>query len=159
MQKIIEVDLATPDDEPQLMDMCRELHQENGVFDMSEQCVRDTLRLAFEKKGGTIGVIRGKDKLEAAILMLICRLWYSDEWHIEELFSFCRPEFRKSNNAKALIHFAKKCADELEVPLIIGVMSNTRTEAKVELYKRQLSKPSGAFFFYNTKSEHIIRPQ
>lgn len=149
--EIIEVDLAGPDDEEEVMEMCWDLNRENGVFVMNEGCVRNTLRLAFEKQGGTIGVIRGNEKIEAMIFMLVARFWYSEEWHIEELFSYCRPEYRKSNNAKALIHFAKKCADELQVPLVIGVMSNTRTEAKVELYRRQLNKPAGAFFFYNTK--------
>lgn len=151
MQKIIEVDLATHADEPELMEMCRALHKENAMFEMSEDCVRDTLRTAFDKRGGTIGVIRGEKRLEGMIYLLICRFWYSNEWHLEELLNWVRPEHRKSNNAKALINFAKKCSDELMVPLVIGVMSNIRTEAKIELYKRQINKPAGAFFFYGTK--------
>jgi hypothetical protein len=37
----------------------------------------------------------------------------------------------------------------MEMPLLIGVLSNHRTEAKVRLYERQFGKPTGAFFLYN----------
>ncbi len=133
------------------MAMCRMLHAENGLFDMSETRVRNVIKMALDRKGGILGVIGEPGQIEAMIFMLISQIWHSDQWHLEELFSYCRPEFRKSNNAKHLIKFAKRCADELDLPLIIGVISNDRTAQKVELYRRQFQKPAGAFFCYNTK--------
>jgi hypothetical protein len=81
--------------------------------------------------------------------MLISSFWYSDEYCLEELFSYVRPEFRRSSNAKDLVEFGKRCSKEIGIPLVIGVVSNIRTQAKVSLYKRQLSDPVGAYFAYN----------
>lgn len=142
------VRVATPDDETEVMDLCHALHEENGLFSMDDDRVRGTLRMAFDKKGGLLGVIGDPGQIEAMIYMLFAQFWYSTDWHLEELFSYCRPEYRKSNNARHLIDFAKKCSDEIGLPLMIGIVSNTRTEAKIELYKRQLKKPVGSFFLY-----------
>lgn len=147
----IPVRLATPGDEPEIMEMCRMLHSENGAFPMDDDLVRSQLQLAFAKKGGMLGVIGEPGHLQGMIYLLIAHFWYSREWHLEELFSWVHPNHRRSNNAKNLIGFAKHCADELKIPLVIGIISNTRTEAKVELYKRQLKKPAGAFFIYGGK--------
>lgn len=147
-----QVRLAQPSEEDDLMEMCRMLHEENGLFPMSEDRVRQVLRMAFERKGGILGVIGDTGKIEAMICMLISQIWYWDQWHLDELFSYCRPEYRKSNNSKLLINFATRCADELGLPLIIGIVSNKRTAAKIRLYESTLGlKPSGAFFVHNTK--------
>lgn len=142
------VRLATREDEEDLMNLCRELWEENGMFSMSDDLVRMMLHRAFSKQGGIIGVIGEKGKLEGCISIILGTLWYSTEWHLEELFNYVRPQFRKSDRAKQLIQFAKKMSDEVGIPLIIGVISNERTEAKVRLYERQLHKPAGAFFVY-----------
>lgn len=131
--------------------MCRLLSEENELLAMNPDRVRGVLRLAYDRRGGFLGIIRNPQQIEAMIFMLFAQMWYTDDWHIEELFNYCRPEYRKSNNAKALMQFGKKCADELHLPLIIGVLSNSRTEEKVRLYQRQFSKPSGAFFVYGSK--------
>ncbi len=133
------------------MVMCRLLNEENGLFPMSEDRVRTVLKLAFDRRGGVLGVLGDPGKIEAMIFMLISQMWCSDQWHLEELFNYCRPEFRKSNNAKTMMNFAKQCSEELRLPLIIGVITNSRTEEKVRLYQRQFSKPNGAFFVYNTR--------
>lgn len=143
---------AGPDDEPELMDLCRALHQENGLFSLDEDKVRAMLRRAFDQQGAIIGAVGAPGRIEGAIYMLISNFWYSNDWHLEELFSFVLPQHRRSSNAKELVSFAKRCSDELGIPLVIGVISNERTAAKVELYKRQLSTPAGAFFFHRPTS-------
>lgn len=136
-------------DEKEVMELCRELHAENGIFKMDEEKTRGVLHKAFAQQGGIIGLIGEPGKLEAAIYMMFGQFWYSHDWHLEELFSYVRPEYRRSTNAKDLIQFAKKCSEELKLPLIIGVLSNERTAAKVKLYERQLGHPVGAFFLHN----------
>jgi len=42
----------------------------------------------------------------------------------------------------------------MNLPLILGVVSNYRTEAKVKLYERQFPK-AGAFFMYNNSSMRV----
>lgn len=145
---ISRVRLAMRADEEELMDQCRRLHDENGWMQMSENRVREMFQRHFNREGGIIGVIGGPGKIEASIALKISQVWYSDEWFLEELFNHVLPEYRRSNNAKDLITFAKTCADSIGLPLAIGILSNERTEAKVRLYQRQLSKPSGAFFIY-----------
>ena len=67
---------------------------------------------------------------------------------------FIHPDYRsaKGGRARRLCEFSKQAADSLGIPLIIGVLSNNRTEAKVRLYKRQFGEPSGAFFLYNART-------
>mgnify|MGYP001591573191 FL=1 len=139
---------AVPDDMPELMEMCRELHIENAQFPMNEEKVVDMLQRAFNGKGAVIGVLGPTGKIEGSILLLINSWWYTDSWCLEEIFSYVRHAYRKSTNAKELITFGKRCSDELGIPLVIGVVSNERTRAKVGLYTRQLSEPSGAYFIY-----------
>lgn len=142
---------AEHQDEEELMSLCRELHKENGLFGLNENKVRETLKRAFDQQGAIIGALGPPGKIEGAIFMLISNFWYSDEWHLEELFSFVLPQYRRSTNAVDLITFAKRCSDELGIPLVIGVISNERTVAKIGLYKRQFAAPTGAFFFYPKK--------
>ena len=73
--------------------------------------------------------------------------WYSSDWMLVELFNFVHPAHRRSTHAKSLIGHAKGYADQLGIPLVIGIISNHRTEAKVRLYRRMLPK-AGEFFTY-----------
>jgi hypothetical protein len=140
---------ATLADEPELMELCRQLHQENAMFAMNEDKVRGMLRRAFSGTGGIIGALGPTGGIQGAIYLLITSFWYSNDFCLEELYSFVLPPYRRSNNAKELVRFAKRCSTELGIPLVIGVVSNIRTQAKVELYRRQLADPIGAYFAYN----------
>ena len=46
---------ATADDADELMEICRALHAENGLFAMNEQKVRDMLNRAFTNQGAIVG--------------------------------------------------------------------------------------------------------
>jgi hypothetical protein len=150
------VRLARPFDMDQLFELCKQLHEENGLCKMDDELVRDNLSSALNGKGGLIGVIEGPDgTLEGVISLVISRFWYSREWFLEELFNFVPKEFRKSTRAKSLLAYAKQCADEMNMPLLIGIVSNIRTEAKIKLYERQLPK-AGAFFLYNREAAGLL---
>ena len=146
----VKVRLATPDDEPALMDLCRALHADNGLFKMDDDMVRGMLHRAFDRQGGIIGVIDGKDQIAAAIFVLISNFWYSRDNHLEELFNFIRPEYRKSNYATSMIEFACECANKIGIPLVIGILTHQRMLEKVRLYRRKLGVPAGAFFVHNS---------
>ena len=136
----------------QIMFLCRELHQENGLLDWNETLVRRTILTYFNAEGGLIGVIGEPNCLEGAILLRISTMWYSNTPIVEELFSFVLPEFRRSNNAKELIDFAKNCAKQMDMKLLIGIVSNHRTEQKVKLYQRRLGTPAGAYFVVDNRA-------
>ncbi len=140
------VRLATRADEAGLLELCRALHADNGIFEMEDDLVREMFKRAFDRQGGVIGVIDGKNELAAAILMALSHFWYSRQTHLEELFAFVKPSYRKSNYARELLDFAKECQRTLGVPLFTGIVTNKRTEAKVMMYRKKLGAPAGAFF-------------
>jgi hypothetical protein len=143
---------AVPADESDLMALCRELHEDNAQFTMSDRKVKETMDRAFNGGGAIIGAIGPVGKIEGAILLLIDTFWYTDDWSLHEIFNFVRPQYRKSTFAKDLINFGKRCSDELAIPLAIGVVSNNRTRAKLALYERQLGPPVGGYFLYRPAS-------
>lgn len=144
------VRFADPCDYDELLAMCSRLWAENGLFEVSETKVRQMLDGHYERKGGIIGVIGDPGHLEGAVSLAMSQMWYSEQWLLQEKFCFVLPEFRRSTNARHLIQFAQKCAVDIGVPLIMGIISNERTEAKVRLYCRQFGgKPTGAYFMSN----------
>lgn len=134
-------------DEKEIYDFLCILHQENGMSRMSEERVLEMIRRMIGNKEGIIGLIRGPNGLEAAIGMLMARWWYSDDWHLEELWNFVHPAHRISSHAKNLLQYGKWCAEQMKLPIIIGIISNSRVQAKIRLYRRQLPQ-MGAIFLY-----------
>lgn len=151
MDQMHSVRLATPRDEGDVVAMCRELHAENGPHPLDEDKLRDMLRRAFDGEGGIIAVIGPPGDLRGCIYLSLEPIWFSQDYQLAELFNYVRPEHRKSGYAKALISYAKSCADSLGIDLMIGVLSNIRMEAKVRLYGRLVPK-AGEFFVYRPAS-------
>jgi GNAT superfamily N-acetyltransferase len=143
------VRVADADEMDDLLALMREAEAEFRLFPLSEVKARAMLDRAFLKQGGMVGVIGSKGAIEAAVYMLIDQPMYSEAWNLTEIFNFVRPAFRKTTHAKDLIDKAKDWATQLGVPLLIGVLSNERTEAKIRLYRRRLGNPAGAFFVWN----------
>ncbi len=139
---------ADPADRDDILSMCRENHEENGQFAISPAKVEQMVDKAFTRGGAVIGVMGARGCLESMILMTISQFWYTDDWCLEEVMNYVRPAFRRSTRAKDMILFGKRCSDELRIPLIIGVVANERTKAKMELYRRQLGDPVGGYFIH-----------
>ena len=139
-------------DIPQLVALGRDLHYENGVMPFNEAKAYQIAGQAVRGDGVVCGCIGPVGKIEALIFLMLGCYWYSDQQHLEEIFLYVKPEFRRSTRAKTLIEYAKMCARTLKIPLIIGVLSPERTEAKRRLYERQLGKPAGYYFLYNGKT-------
>lgn len=130
------------------MDLLRELYSENAIFKIDEGCVRSYLHRAFRNDSALIGVIGEPGHIEGALYLVIGQFWYSRQHHLEEFFNYVRPEHRRSKHAQKLLEWAKSLSNET-LPLVIGVISTKRTEAKIRLYERQFGKPAGAFFVFN----------
>lgn len=144
---------AKPEDFQRIMVLCRQLYQENGATLVDWPAVEAMVMDGINGFGACLGVIG--DPVQGMIFLRISKMWYSSEMILEELFVYVDPEHRIRkgvNNAKALINFAKKCSDDFGIPLLIGVISNKQTEAKIKLYKRELGPYAGTFFLYNGKT-------
>ena len=146
------VRLATREDLFEVISLGRELHKENGLMAMDDEAIVKAATNAVLGTDGVVGVIGAPDHIEGLIFLQLRQFWYSNEMHLEELLNFVKPQYRRSENAKALIEFAKTAATKLGVPLLIGVLSNEQTQAKIRLYRRQLGQPAGAFFLFGSKT-------
>jgi GNAT superfamily N-acetyltransferase len=150
----VHVRTAVPEDEEGIMELARLVNGENGVFKMNEDKVRDVIRPSLYLHGGIMGVIGPKDRIEGLVLLRVSSYWYSDATFLEEMCVYVHPEYRaaKGGRARKLVEFAKKASEKLGMPLMIGILSNSRTDAKTRLYERQFGNPAGAFFLYGIKT-------
>lgn len=147
--------VGTPDDVHDMMDLALAACDENGFVEPSAEKLLEQIWPALNHDHGVVGIIGEKGKkLEAAVLLRIGTMWYSDQNVVEEKAIFVHPDYRsaKGGRARRLVEFSKQVADGLALPLVIGVLSNNRTEAKVRLYERQFGRPAGAFFLYNAQT-------
>jgi hypothetical protein len=155
MSEELTIRLATPDDVHDMMALALSACDENGFVDPNPEKLLAEIWPALNRDHGLIGMIgKAGGKPEGAILLRIGTMWYSDNQVLEEKAIFIHPEYRsaKGGRARKLCEFSKQVSDSLGIPLIIGVLSDNRTEAKVRLYERQFGKPSGAYFLYNAKT-------
>lgn len=157
----VAVRLADQRDEEGLISMCRQLHMESALRDatgrplpIDEEKVRHCVQRAIvpNRNSGEaqawIGVIGDYGALQGSVYLSVEMPWYTSQAVIHEWWNYCLPEYRQSNNARALIDFAKASADAMGASLVMGIMTAGREEAKARFYRRQLGNPIGSFFAY-----------
>jgi len=154
----IVVRVGTPEDLNQIVEIALQGAEENAFVKSNPEKLIEDFWHGLVQDHGIVGVI-GKpgDIIEGVVLLRLGTMWYSDVPVIEEKAVFIRPEYRsaKGGRARRLCEFSKQVADSLGLPLIIGVVSNQRTEAKIRLYRRQFGEPAGAFFLYGAKTGEL----
>lgn len=154
MSEELQVRVGTPDDVDDIMNLALSACEENGFVEPNPAKLLQEIWHGLNLERGVVGVIGDRGKPEGAVLLRIGSMWYSDHEVLEEKAIFIHPDYRsaKGGRARRLCEFSKQVADSLGIPLIIGVLSNNRTKAKVRLYERQFGEPSGAFFLYNART-------
>lgn len=155
MNDEIKVRIGTPEDVHGLMDLAMLACDENGFVNPNPMKLLNEIWPALQLHDGIVGVI-GKpgERLEAAILLRVGRVWYSDNPVMEERAIFVHPDFRSAKGGRAakLCKFAKEASDQMNMPLMIGVLSNDRTAAKIRMYERQFGSPTGVYFLYKAQT-------
>lgn len=147
--------LAQPSDEPEILVNLQVMWRENGWRNLDLDRARATFGIAWSRKGAIFSVIGAPGHIRAMQFLMLCKHWYSNDDHLEEVFCWVHPDHRHSDYARLLLEHAKKCSDDLsknagyKIPLLIGVLTNRRMEAKVRLYRRFFGPPVGAFFLHN----------
>ena len=151
------VRVATPEEVHDVMAGAMEACAENGFVNVNQVKLLGQIWDALNLNNGIVGVIGEPGKLEGGILLRVTEMWYSDDRILEEKALFIHPEYRsaKGGRARRLCEFAKRAANQLEMPLLIGVLSNNRTVAKIRMYERQFGEPNGAFFLYNGRTGSV----
>ena len=144
------VRIAAPNDEDDIYNLLMLQHRECGLFNFSDKKVRAVMQSGTRQNGGIVGVVDGENGIEATIGLSITQPWYSEDWHLSELWNFVHPAHRKEGHAAKLVNFSKWCSDNMTIPLFIMAIANKRTEAKVRLYKRMVPM-TGTMFLYNNQ--------
>lgn len=158
MSDKLTVRIGTPKDVDDIMNLALSACDENGFVDPNPMKLLHEIWPALHLDRGVVGIIGQEGaQVEGAILLRIGTMWYSDLEVLDEKAIFIHPEYRsaKGGRARKLCEFAKQVADSLGIPLVIGVLSNHRTEAKVRLYERQFGKSCGAFWLYGAKTGRV----
>lgn len=143
---------AVPMDVDYLMPLLRLRHEESGHWcgthrgKFNESAVRERVEMMVCGGGvGFVGVVKGPKEIEATIGLVVARFWDTTENHLEDLFNFVGPDYRRSSHAKRLRLFAKDVADRLSLPLILSEMENSSTSRKVELLDRTMTRVGSIF--------------
>jgi hypothetical protein len=151
----LRVRIATTDDLDEVMSVALMACAENGFVNPNPAKLAAALWSAMVLDKAICAVIGPPGgRIEGVIYLTIGEMWYSDEVVVEERAIFIHPDYRsaKGGRARKLCEFGKKLATDLDHPMLIGVLSNERTEGKVGMYTRVFGKPSGAFFLYNART-------
>jgi hypothetical protein len=151
----IKVRSGVPDDYEPMMRLAISACEENGLVRPNLDKLGFEIHASLQRYHGIVGIIGPVGgPFEAAILLRVDFLWYSDEPTLIERAIFVSPDFRaaKGGRAARLCEFAKTAALQLDLPLMIGILSSQRTEAKVRLYERQFGEPSGAYWLFNART-------
>jgi len=153
------VRIAKPEDHVEIWRLFLHGFRENALFTLAPEKVDWFINRAINPQSipewdngvrGAIGVIGPVGDLEALVFVVLGEYWYTRDKHIEEFIVFVAPESRKSRHVDALHEWMGQQVEETNLPLITGIISRTRTEAKCRLYRRRFEKV-GEFFFLGPK--------
>lgn len=150
------VRIAGPADREEIYRLFRAAHDESGLFpfDLSRvdwwvnrMLYPEMIEVWDTGPRGVIGVVGESDNLEAIAFLVVGNIWYASQRHLEELVVYVIPEYRPKGHHRALIEWMKEQSVKTGLPLMTGVMTTHRTEAKVKLYERMMPKVGAVFRF------------
>jgi len=165
-EKPVNVRPARPEDAQKIYDLLMFLYAENAPFKMSEKKVREMIKRGTDDREIILGVIDAPDgTIAGSVGATFEQWWHTDDWHIGEMWNFVHPNHRhqalnqyKENGEKApvsyaaaLINYMKWISEQMNMSLHMGIITGTKMEAKIRLYRRQM-QPVGALFVHNIQA-------
>ena len=124
-----DIRLAVPDDYQEIFRICCFLHVENGQHPFSEERSKRFIWKGCNHDNAAVFVIGPSDNVKAVLYLEVQQIYYSDECQLGEAFMYVREDCRKTDYAKRLIRHAKRCSEETELDLTMGVISDHRLAA------------------------------
>jgi GNAT superfamily N-acetyltransferase len=160
------VRVAGPKDYDEVWRLLMASYAENALFTLAEDKVRWFLnRIIYPETippddtgtRGVIGVIGPVGDLEGLVFITIGTYWYTYDKNLEEYMVYVDSRHRRSEHAKALVKWMASQVEATGLPLVTGILSTHRTEAKCRLYQRMMPK-MGEFFVVFPKSSQSSIP-
>ena len=151
----LKVRVGTLEDLDPMMELAMAATDENAFVRPDAAKLLASIYPALSRDHGIVGIIgEPRQRIEGAVVLNIGEIWYSTVPVLEEKAIYVHPEFRaaKGGRAARLVEFSKQVSEEIGIPLAIGVLSNSRTAAKIRLYERMLGQPAGVYFLYGAKT-------
>jgi hypothetical protein len=143
-----DIRICVPADEPALLRVLALNYEENkGLAAINWDKVTRMVRRGTEQQLGIIGVIEGKHGIEATAGFILTNFWFSDDFHLEEVWVFVLPDYRRSTHARRLYEWAKYLSTQMTVPVLCGVLTTQRHQAKIRLAQREMPQV-GALFMW-----------
>ncbi len=152
---------GVPSDIMPIMEMAKMGAEENGMVPYDLNAILHEFWPALHLDHGIVGLVgEPNGKPEGAVLLRVTNFWYGfregprSRPMLEERWLWTDPKFRaaKGGRARKLCEFAKASAETLGLPLMIGILSNIRLDAKIRLYERVFGKPNGCSWYYEAPS-------
>ena len=156
---IFSIRAATTDDIHQIMALAEEVYGEMCIVSPDREKIVMALWPALLQENGVCFVVVGPDnEIQGGLLLRTGDVWYSNERVLLDNLMFVSKKYRKTatgiRRAKLLCDAAKRKADELGMPLIIGVFNTERTDSKMRFYASQFGSSVGGSFLYGAKLGH-----
>ena len=146
-----DVRFATPADVDALMYLGQMAAAENGIGGVDIEKLLGVVWRGVTHNGAIAGLIEGPaGQPEGVTLMLVEEQGHSRDKVLVEQTVYVHPDFRSARGGRAakLLEFNISVAKRMGLPLLIGILSNDRTAAKIRLYERMLGKPAGAYWLF-----------
>lgn len=162
MAEQTEIRIGTVDDVHDIMSQLSNTYEEMGFSNISPVKVLQEVYASLSLDKGIFGIIGNPgETIQAGVLLRIGKPWYSDDDVVEERGIFVHPDFRSGRLglARKLCDFSKKFAEDMGLPLIVGIQSTTKIAPKIRLYERAFGEQRGAFFVYNLKKDSLTRQE
>lgn len=143
------VRVARPEDEPELIELCRRNHAEHGLGPFAPDKVRTVLHRAFDERANDrcfVG-ITGTDGIEGSIGLRVDEPWDGDVLFLRGLWNYVLPEYRaQTTHMHDQTAFAQRLSQPepvgIGIPLWIDVIMHVKTEHQVRIYTRHLGEPA-----------------
>lgn len=148
--------MATPDDEPAILDLLLLDLRENAehIAPIDSNKVLECIRAGTRGRGGVTAVIDDDAGTPIAVVILHpCTHWWSQAPYLFEIVMFVHPDHRRSRHVDDLLQFERWAADyETALSgtrwlLICGVLGAWRVQAKIALYRRKFWQAGSAFVY------------
>jgi|GEM_PF-1627178 hypothetical protein len=150
-----QITLAKPSDADELWIHLRSIEDGFGNGKPTDDAIDEIVNLVVRGDHAVAGIAREHGKIIASVGLSINKLWYSDDFLLADAWHYVAPAHRRSPYAKSLVKFAKKYADNLELPLVMTVQNTEALQPKIRLYEREL-EPYGGFFEVQPKQPYPI---